>query len=46
MYFCLQILILLITGLVTIIQMKEHPIMLQIKQDLNKFMQDEIKVKV
>ncbi|XP_022172834.1 uncharacterized protein LOC111035498 [Myzus persicae] len=35
----ISIIILLITGLVTIIQMKEHPIMLNIKQDFNKLMQ-------
>jgi len=38
--FCLQILVLLITGLVTIIQMQEHPIMLQLEENLQIFMKN------
>lgn len=39
MDFCFQILILLVTGLITIIQMKEHPVLLQSKENLKKFVQ-------
>lgn len=39
MYFGFQILILLVTGLITMIQMKDHPILLQSKKNLNKFIQ-------
>ncbi|CAI6347780.1 unnamed protein product [Macrosiphum euphorbiae] len=34
-----SILILLVTGLITIIQMKEHPVLLQSKENLKKFIQ-------
>uniref|UniRef100_A0A2S2PFQ5 Uncharacterized protein n=1 Tax=Schizaphis graminum TaxID=13262 RepID=A0A2S2PFQ5_SCHGA len=35
-----SIITLLITGLVTIIQMKQHPIMSQIQENINKFLQN------
>ncbi|XP_060847601.1 uncharacterized protein LOC132927151 [Rhopalosiphum padi] len=35
-----SILVLLITGLVTIIQMQEHPIMLQLEENLQIFMKN------
>ncbi|XP_060867423.1 uncharacterized protein LOC132942794 [Metopolophium dirhodum] len=41
-----SILILLVTGLITIIQMKEHPILLQSKENLKKFMQSISKEKL
>lgn len=38
-YLFLQLLMLLITGLVTLLQIKEHPIMLQLKRNFNKLLQ-------
>jgi len=46
MDFCFQILILLVTGLITIIQMKEHPVLLQSKEKLKKFIQSITKEKL
>jgi hypothetical protein len=38
-YFGLQILVLIITGLVTIIELKGHPLLLKSKNNTKKFLQ-------
>lgn len=44
-YFCLQILILLVTGVVTIIQMQKNPVMLLLNENGMKFLNNMTKVK-